>query len=383
MIADRIINVQKSLIRQIYDSAITGSINLGLGEIQFKTPNHIRLKAKSCINQGELFYTANAGLPELRKLIAEYYNNEKLSINGEEKLFQADLENICVCNGTQEAIFAVLFSLVNPGDEIIIADPTFSAYKTIAEMFGASVKTFDLDLDNDCRVDWNSFDKALNLKTKIVFLNTPSNPLGKSLCEEDIKHFLNKCRQYNLILIVDEVYKDVYLEKPTASLWSYYENTIILSGLSKSHCMTGWRIGWILAKKDFIKPFTIAHQYISTCASVISQKAAISAFGNKGTNSLNSMRKTLKRNNRLAVRLLSECSAIEKIIAPDAAPYLFVKINQNDLDFCKKAAQKGVIVIPGSAFGKNSCGFIRISTALCEKRLKTGLKRLIKTLKEK
>lgn len=379
MLSNRIKDVQMSIIRQIYDSAIPNAINLGLGEIQFKTPNHIRLKAKSCINQGEVFYTPNAGILPLRQKIAEYYNEDKLILFNKEKI-NLSAQNVCICNGTQEAIFAVLFSLINPDDEIIIADPTFLAYKTISEMLGAQVKTFNINLQDNCSLDWNSFLKAYNSKTKAVFLNNPSNPLGKAFTNDELIKIINFCQEKDLILIVDEVYKDVYLESPLPSAWGYYSKTIIVSGLSKSFCMTGWRLGWIVANDELIKPFTIAHQYISTCASAVSQKAALSAFSNKGDQSVCSLRKKIKANYKIALSYLQQKIPKEDIIMPDSAPYLFVKIHKDDMAFCKSMAQKGVIVIPGSAFGNNSKEYIRISVALPVKKLRIGLKRLLKEL---
>ncbi len=372
MIAKRLENINKSIIRQIYDAAPQDAINLGLGEIQFQTPNMIRLKAKQVINQGEIFYTPNAGIPELRKSVAQYYNQEESPSQGDRIL--AETQNVCITNGAQEAIFAVLFSLVNPGDEILIADPTFLAYQTIAEMLGGKVKTFPLDEKKGFSFDIWLLKNQISEKTKILFLNHPSNPTGKAFTSAQMTEIIQICRQYHTILIVDEVYKDVFLQQKIASFWGYYENTIIISGLSKSFCMTGWRIGWILAEEQLLRKFTIAHQYISTCASAISQKAAIKAFSEQGQASILQLRKKLLKNYKFCLHYLKEYINPSTQISPDAAPYLMIKIHEEDISFCKKMAEKGLIVIPGSAFGQQSKGYIRISYALNQKKLRMGLK---------
>ncbi len=366
MLADRIKFVKKSIIREIYDNAKEGAINLGLGEIQFETPNLIRMAGKQAINQGELFYTANAGLINLRKLIAVKYNTA--------------YSNVCVTNGAQEAIFAVLYSLINPGDLVLIADPTFLAYKTIAEMLGGKIITFDTDQENNFNINWTSLEQALALKPKVLFLNHPSNPTGRAFNQDEINKISQLCKSHQVLLIVDEVYLEVGLDKAIPSFWNGEDHIIVISGLSKSHCMTGWRLGWISAHEPLINSFIIAHQYISTCASVVSQKAAIRALSEKGSLANEKLRKSLRKNYLFSLYLLKKKLPAEDIIIPESAPYLFVNIHREDLQFCKDLAQKGVIIIPGSAFGNKGKQFVRINYALTPKRLRIGLNRFLKYL---
>ncbi|HOE91311.1 MAG TPA: pyridoxal phosphate-dependent aminotransferase [Candidatus Cloacimonadota bacterium] len=368
MISKRLANIQKSIIRQIFDNASPDAINLGLGEIQFETPNVIRLKAKQVINQGEIFYTPNAGLLELRQKVAEYYDRGSQ--------IPTHFYHVCICNGAQEAIFAILFSLIDPGDELLIADPTFISYQTIAEMLGAKVKTFPLSATNGFAFDINYFRASISKNTKAVFLNHPSNPSGKAFSKEDIEDIITTCKEHNTLLIVDEVYKDLYLHEQIPSFWGKYENTIIISGLSKSFCMTGWRLGWIVAKEDLLQKFIIAHQYITTCASTISQKSAIEAFTPKGISSLIQLRKRLRKNYKIATEYLK----LHLNYQPDSAPYIMIKVKEDDIKFCKGLAHRGVIVIPGSAFGEQSKGYIRINYALNERKLRMGLNILVAAL---
>lgn len=368
MIADRLKNINKSIIRQIFDSAPPNAINMGLGEIQFNTPNIVKLKAKKAINQNEIYYTPNAGLTELREAVANYYNKQNMQ--------SISFKNTCIFNGAQEAIFSVLFSILNPDDELIITDPTFLAYKTIAAMFGASTKTFPLDSSKAFSFDIKQLEEQITQKTKAVFLNHPANPTGKAFSEKDIKEISNLCKKHNIILIADEVYIELYLKKPIPSFWGHYDNTVIISGLSKSHCMTGWRIGWVVAKEELLEKFIVAHQYISTCVSPITQKAAIAALSEKGMETIKSLRKRLIKNYNIATQYLKNHITYEA----EVAPYLMIKIKDDDITFCKQLAQKGLIVMPGSAFGKESQGYIRINYALNEKKLRMGLKILLKNL---
>lgn len=376
MIAKRLQNRNKSIIRQIADSAPANSINLGLGEIQFKTPNFIRLKAKQVINQGELFYTPNAGIFDLRSAIADYYNQIKPDTH--QTNFNAD--QVCVTNGAQEAIFAVLFALCDPEDTILIPDPCFLAYKSIAEMLGTKVISFNCLPDQQFNIDWDDFEQQISKKPKILLLNHPCNPTGKAFTLTEMRRIVDYCKEHNTLLIVDEVYKDVGLNEPIPSFAGMYDQTVVISGLSKSFCMTGWRIGWIFAQAELMQAFIVAHQYISTCASVISQKAAVRAFSSEGETQLKKLRKMLCQNHKISIEKLSEKIKSEDIIKSDAAPYIFVNIHRDDLAFCKTLAKNGVIVIPGSAFGYQSKGFIRISYALNQKKLKTGLNILLKYL---
>lgn len=374
MIAKRLQNRNKSIIRQIADSAPANSINLGLGEIQFKTPNFLRLKAKQIINQGELFYTPNAGILELREAIADYYN--KIIENPQ----TINPQQICVTNGAQEAIFAVLFALCDPDDTIMIPDPCFLAYKTIAEMLNARVISFKCLPDQQFEIDWDDFEQKISQKPKILQINHPCNPTGKAFTKTEMLRITDYCKKYNTLLVVDEVYKDVWLNEEIPSFTGLYDQTVIISGLSKSFCMTGWRIGWILAQPELIQAFIVAHQYISTCASVISQKTAVKAFSPQADIQLKKLRKMLKVNHQVTKEMLLKKVNENDIIVSDAAPYVFVNIHRDDLDFCKLLAEKGLIVIPGSAFGQQSKGFIRISYALNQKKLKTGLNKLLKYL---
>ncbi len=354
--------IKKSVIRKIFDQAPTGSINLGLGEIQFPTHPLIIESAKKNIHKN-IRYSPNAGFYDLREQIADKYSN----INA---------KNVCVTNGAEEAIFATLYSLVNCGDEILIANPTFLAYATIINSLGGTPIYFDLLTDTNFELDKNSLEKKISKQTKAILLCNPSNPLSKSFSPSEMDYIIEICKKNDLTLIIDEIYRELFLEKINESIIGKYENTIIISGISKSYAMTGWRIGWVLSDKKTIEKITISHQYISTCASSLSQYVANDVLSEKGDIIVQENREKLKVNFYIVKDFLD--SKKQNYCKPDSAPYFFIDIQKDDIQFVQQALQEKVIVIPGSAFGSNGKKFIRLSYGLEQERLLQALEKIDK-----
>ena len=358
-IANRLKCVEKSAIRQIYDSAPADAINLGLGEIQFTLPEFLKQKANEIIRTNHLGYSANAGLIGLRQTICNYY---QCQFN----------ENVCVTAGAEEALFATLFSYLNKNDEVLIANPSFLAYKTIVEMLGARISLFDLDANNNFRINEYSLLSAVSQKTKAMILSNPSNPLGISLEQEEIDLVIDVCSKNNILLIVDEVYRELFLNKRPQTFLNSDIDIIVISSLSKSHCMSGWRIGWAISTNEaLISPIIRSHQYICTCAPVISQMVAIEALSPQGMQAKEEIRKKMIKNRNIAVDFLQ--SAKIGFLSNTSSPYLFLMVHDDDWQIAKDLSELGVIVIPGSAFGSNGTGYIRISYGLNENNLISGL----------
>ncbi len=360
--AERIKSIRKSDIRKIFDSAPAGSINLGLGEIQFPTPKSITEYAKEIIDKGNIPYTPNAGLIELREAVADYYYTDFC-------------DNVCITVGAEEALFTTLFCYLNPGDEVMLANPTFLAYKTIIEMVGGKPVYFDLDPDNEFKLIKKSFIKKITSKTKMVILNNPSNPLGIRFEADEIGFIIKKCIEENILILVDEVYRELFLEKRPDSFMEFDGDIIVVSSLSKSHCMTGWRLGWAISKKsELIEPIINIHQFICTCAPFISQKAAIKALSEEGFAEKEKIRKKLVSNRKSAVEFIEENIPDAKILSNSSSPYLFINFNVDDILLTNDLLKEGVIVISGSAFGSNGKNWIRISYAVEKNMLIKGLK---------
>lgn len=359
--AKRMIGLERSALRQLFDKAPKNSINLGLGEIQFCTPQVIRDRAIEVIKQNEIRYTPNAGLPELQKTIAKYYNI-KLQ------------DNVCVTTGAEEAIFSALFSYIDPGDEVLIANPSYIAYKTIIQMLNGKPVEFYLEPKSNFSLDRNDFLKKISIKTKVLLLNNPSNPTGRCFSEDEIDFIIQACHKNDVLIIVDEIYRELYIERRIGSFLNRSDNIIVISGLSKSHSMSGWRIGWAISNQpDLIKPVIVSHQYICTCAPYISQQVAITALSEEGMKTQNEIRLQLLDNRKFILDQFQQFIPDIPILKSDSFPYLFINVNTDEIPFINKLIKKGVILIPGSIFGTKGRQWIRLNYAIDKKKLAKGL----------
>lgn len=360
-------NMEKSEIRQIFDNAPKDSINFGLGELQFDTPKTLLKHASDIISNETIRYTPNAGMLELRRSVANYYAIPFKN-------------NVCITVGAQEAIFASLFSFIESGDEVLIPDPSFIAYNSIVRMLDGIPVSFDLDPRNNFKLDKNSLTKKLTPKTKMLILNDPSNPLGTNLDKEDRAEIIEFCTKNKIILIVDEIYRELYLKRRSRSYIKEKCNVIVISGLSKSHCLSGWRIGWLTSQnEDLIKPIITAHQYICTCAPYLSQKVALKALSKDEFTDISDIRKKIVHNFKIVKGFMQDLNL--KFHRPSSAPYLFLKTEIDDRGLAKKLLDNGLITMPGSIFGKNGKKWLRINYGVDEKTLKKGLNILSDTIK--
>ncbi len=368
--ASRIAGIEKSALRQLIDKAPPDSINLGLGEIQFPTPEVITNRAIDVIRQGNIRYTPNAGLPELQKAIADYY---ELPLN----------KNVCVTSGAEEAVFASLFSFIDNGDEVLIANPTYIAYKTIIGMLGGVAVEFDLDPSSNFELNCNDFTNKISSKTKVLLLNNPSNPTGRCFSEEEIDFMVSKCNENNILIIVDEIYRELYIEKRPTTFLNKTGKIIVISGLSKSHCMSGWRIGWTVSNDPkLIKPIIISHQYICTCAPYISQKVAITALSVKGMEAQNNIRLKLKINRKFVLEHFEQFLPDLSILNNTSSPYLFINVKSDTMLIINELFKNRLIVMPGVIFGSNGKNWIRLNYAIDKKKLAKGMHLIKYTIKK-
>ncbi|MBN1949152.1 MAG: pyridoxal phosphate-dependent aminotransferase [Candidatus Cloacimonetes bacterium] len=367
--ADRAKSISKSLLRNFFEQAPPGAVNLGLGEIQFPTPPAICQIAREILDSGYVPYTSNAGLPETRKAVAAYYGN----------IIPA--ENTCITVGVEEAIYSTVQTWINPGDEVLIPDPSFVAYEPVVRLAGAIPVHFNLDPDRDFRIDFDSLTAGINADTRMLILSNPSNPLGICLTPEEIDFVANLCSEHDILLLVDEIYLDLIYRQPGSSLLGKTDRTVIVSGLSKSHCMTGWRLGWVAStNSSLIKPLIPVHQYICTCAPYLAQKAAIFALSPAGRQSVADLRSQLYENADYMRSRLLECKSVTRILRNDAAPYLFFSTELDDQEICRKILNRGVILIPGSVFGGNGQGWIRLNYGIDRQLLQQATEIIIDTL---
>jgi aspartate/methionine/tyrosine aminotransferase len=360
-VAQRLANIELSLIRQINALATPLSVNLGIGEPNVEPDETLRAFAIRAAATGSWHYTPNPGTLALRKLIA-----------GESE-FDPKSE-VCVAAGTEEALFSIMQAFVDPGDEVLVPNPGFLAYATLARIAGATPVTYEID-PPDWRVDADALLARITPKTKLIVVNSPSNPLGSVVDQET----LQRIARAGPLVVSDEVYGEIWYDTPPSSMLGMSDNVIVVGGMSKSHAMTGLRLGWILAAETLMKPIVTAHQYIATCASAFSQSLAESILSDDAWNRawLERIRAQFRAQRESALFSIARELDIT-IPAPAGAFYAFVPVPSCDTEMFARtlATDAAVLVIPGVAFGSMGEGFIRISYAASIDEIGTGIERI-------
>jgi aspartate aminotransferase len=366
--AQRLAGIEKSAIRKIYDRAPAGSINLGLGEPDFATPTVVRDKAIEFIRTEKIRYTPNAGLIELRRAIAGYYGDA------------AKYESVCVTNGSQEALFVALMALIDPGDEVLLPDPGFVAYPAIVRMAGGKPVFYKLPAKYKFQLSVEDFKRKISSKTKAAIFNSPSNPTGSILPPIDFACVAKLLAGSEIIVIADEIYQEIYFDRRPSSMADFYPRTLVISGLSKSHAMTGWRLGWIYGDPEIVRHLTVLHQYATTCASTISQRAALAAFTDAGRAAAENLRAELRARRDFLVEQIDTQLAEFKLkrIIPDGAFYLMLDMSPfgKSLEVAERLLGNKVITIPGVAFGEEAEGWLRLSFATDFETIREGVRRI-------
>ncbi len=360
--AQRLDGIEISLIRQINALATPLSVNLGIGEPNIEPDETLREMARRA-TAAPWRYSPNAGHLSLRKKIAEGTP------------YDAKTE-VCVTAGTEEALYAIFQAYVNPGDEVLVPNPGFISYATVARLCGATVVPYDVE-PPDWTIDVSKI--RFTKKTKLIVVNSPSNPLGSVIDAKTLDAIARAAEKHNVLVVSDEVYRELWFESPPPTMQGRSPNAIVVNGMSKSHSMTGLRMGWILCREELMKPIVTAHQYIATCASVFTQALAEMILDNAEWNAswLESVRSQLRTQRETALHSI-ERELDAKIPPPAGAFYAFVPIPSCDtITFCKTvASDAAVLVIPGVAFGTAGEGFVRISFAASLEQIGSGIERI-------
>ncbi len=351
--ARRLRGIQKSMIRQVFDRARPGSINLGLGEPDLPTPEVIRRAAVRVIEEEQNGYTSHAGLPALRERVAADYPQLK-----------ATPEQVIITAGSQEALYLALLTLVDEGDEVLLPDPGFVAYPTIVRMAGGRPVFYRLPAAGGFAFDAESFRRSLTPRTKVVVLISPSNPTGRVLTREDFAAMAEALRETDAFVVSDEIYRELYYtgERPASVSEVYPERTVVVSGLSKSMSMTGWRLGWLCGDADVVKSALVLHGYVTTCASTVSQKAALAAWTVEAEAARAASRRIFRERRDHLLSLLSGELSL-RAVAPDGAFYTMVDVSEygDSMRVAETLLEHGVITVPGAAFGAEGEGHLRVS----------------------
>lgn len=364
-------------IRVIFEKArqMKDVIRLEVGEPDFDTPNHIKEAAKKALDEGFTHYTPFIGIEELRVAIAEKIKAE----SGYE--VDPDKE-IAITPGACSAIYCTVLSTVNPGEKVLIPDPGWPHYEPCVRMAGGIPQHYPLLEGNDFRVDVDDLSKRIDEKTKAIIINSPSNPTGSVLTRKDIEGIAQIAEENDLIVISDEVYEKIIYDNAEhisiASFPNMRERTITINAFSKTYAMTGWRIGYAIAREEIISQMAKLILYTSTCANSIGQKAAIAALRNP-QNCVYEMVKEYKRRRDFIVKRLNEIPGISCKV-PRGAFYAFPNIKEfgmSSSDFALYLLDNAkVSTVPGSSFGKFGEGYLRISYATTLENLEEAMNRI-------
>jgi len=367
--------IPPSGIRKFFDvvTEMEGAISLGVGEPDFDTPWRIREEAIYSLERGKTFYTSNTGLLELREGICRY---QKRRFN---LTYDYKTETL-ITVGASEGIDLALRSIVNPGDEILIAEPCFVSYQPITYLAGAKGIGIPLKEENEFRLTGAEIEAAITPKTKAIMIAFPTNPTGAVMRKEHLEEIAKVILKYDLLVISDEIYAELtYGEKhiSIASLPNMRERTIIINGFSKAYAMTGWRMGYVLGPREIIEVMTKIHQYSIMCAPTTSQYAALEA-ANHCDEDVDRMKKAYNLRRRLMVDGFRQMGLA--CFEPQGAFYVFPSIQRTGLTSEEFATQlladQKVAVVPGTAFGVSGEGFIRCSYAYSVDELKVALERI-------
>jgi len=363
----RLQGIEKSVIRQVFDRARPGSINLGLGEPDLPTPDVIRRAAVKAIVEEQNGYTSHAGLPSLREKVATEY-----------PYLEQRTDQVVITAGSQEALYLALLAVVDEGDEVLLPNPGFVAYPTIVQMAGGTASYYRLPRERGFEFDIEDFRRALTPRTKVVVCISPSNPTGRTLSDRDLASIGDALRDHGAYLISDEIYRDLYYtaERP-GSVSSFYERTIVIGGLSKSMSMTGWRLGWLCGEEAVVQAALVLHGYVTTCASAVSQKASLVAWSDEAEQARAGFRETFRaRRDHLLALIESELGL--RAVTPDGAFYTMLDVSDYgpSMKVAEALLEQGVITVPGAAFGSESEGFLRVSFCADQETLSEGVRRI-------
>ncbi|WP_311517074.1 pyridoxal phosphate-dependent aminotransferase [uncultured Streptococcus sp.] len=375
--------IQVSLIRQ-FDQAISeipGILRLTLGEPDFTTPDHVKEAAKQAIDQNQSYYTGMSGLLTLRQAASDFVK-EKYQLD------YAPENEILVTIGATEALSATLTAILEEGDKVLLPAPAYPGYEPIVNLVGAEIVEIDTT-ENGFVLTPEMLEKAIleqGDKLKAVILNYPANPTGITYSREQLEALAAVLRKYEIFVVCDEVYSELtYTGETHVSLGTMLrDQAIIINGLSKSHAMTGWRLGFIFAPANFTAQLIKSHQYLVTAANTMAQHAAVEAL-TAGKNDAEPMKKEYIQRRDYIIEKMTALGF--EIIKPDGAFYIFAKIpagyNQDSFAFLKDFAQKkAVAFIPGAAFGRYGEGYVRLSYAASMETIKEAMKRLEEYMRE-
>lgn len=374
-LSDKVVDIQPSGIRKFFDivSEMKDAISLGVGEPDFDTPWHIREEGIYSLERGRTFYTSNSGLKELKVEICNYL----------ERRFHISYDyrrEVLVTVGGSEAIDIGLRAVINPGDEVLIPQPSYVSYLPCAILADAVPVIIELKEENEFRLTKQQLLESITDKTKVLILPFPNNPTGAIMSRPDLEEIAEVAIQKDILVMSDEIYSELSYDEDhvsIASLPGMKERCIVINGFSKSYAMTGWRLGYAAGPADILEQMVKIHQFAIMCAPTTSQYAAVSAL-REGDRDVAGMREAYDQRRRYLVHALREMGL--ECFEPFGAFYVFPSIKKFGMtseEFATRLLnEERVAVVPGTAFGSCGEGFLRISYAYSLEDLKKALERI-------
>ncbi|MCD6278565.1 MAG: pyridoxal phosphate-dependent aminotransferase [Desulfurococcales archaeon] len=378
-IAEVLEKIPVSGIRRLFElaSKMPEVINLGIGEPDFDTPEHIKKAAVEALEEGYTHYTSNAGLPELREAIAKKLKKD----NG----IEASVEEIIVTVGGEQALANAIFTLIKPGDEVLIPSPAFVSYRPLIQMAGGAPVEVPVREENDFCPVVEDLKKYVTGRTKAIIINTPCNPTGAVYPRKVLEEVADFAVEHDLTVISDEAYEKIVFEGnhvSIASLNGMKDRVVSVFTFSKTYAMTGWRLGYAVARKDIIDRMVKLNMYVIACPVAFAQKAALAALEGP-QDCVEKMVSEYRRRIDLVFRRLSEMPDVS-VIKPKGTFYIFPNISRYGKS--EEVAEQllysaKVAVVPGSAFGKYGEGYLRISCATSYEKLAEAMDRIEEWMK--
>ena len=374
-LADKVVEIKPSGIRKFFDivSEMKDAISLGVGEPDFDTPWHIRDEGIYSLERGRTFYTSNSGLKELRQEICSY-------IRRKHGIQYDPMAEVLVTVGGSEAIDIGLRAMVNPGEEVLIPQPSYVSYEPCAVLAGAKPVIINLKAENEFRLTAKELEAAITEKTKILILPFPNNPTGAIMEKKDLEAIAEVILKHDIFVMSDEIYGELtYKEKHVSiiEIPGMKERTILINGFSKAYAMTGWRLGYACGPKEILQQMTKIHQFAIMCAPTTSQYAAVEALRN-GDDDVAEMRTAYNQRRRFLMNAFREMGL--ECFEPYGAFYVFPCIKEFGMSSDEFATrfleEEKVAVVPGTAFGDCGEGYLRISYAYSLENLKLAIGKL-------
>lgn len=374
-LSDTIVNVKPSGIRKFFDlvSEMDDAISLGVGEPDFDTPWHIRDEGIYSLEKGRTFYTSNAGLKELKEEISHYLKR-RCAVEYD------PVNEILVTVGGSEGIDIAMRAMLNPGDEVLIPQPSYVSYEPCAVLAGGTPVIINLKAENEFRLTAQELKEAITDKTKLLVLPFPNNPTGAIMEKADLEAIARVIIEKDIFVLSDEIYSELSYKGDHVSITSLpgmQERTILINGFSKAYAMTGWRLGYACGPAVIMEQMLKIHQFAIMCAPTTSQYAAVEAMRN-GDEDVAKMREAYDQRRRYLMHAFKEMDL--ECFEPYGAFYVFPCIKEFGMtseEFADRfLREEKVAVVPGTAFGDCGEGFLRISYAYSLENLKTALEKM-------